>query len=208
MQTTMTEANPTTSLVKKAKRGDRAAFDALTSALRVRLEPFLRSRIRAHLRHQLDVEDLVQETFTRAFQSMDRFQGNDGDSFDGWVTGIGKKVLLKAIEKGGRWQPLKLERESTTDAPSPSKAMRREERFQQLEKSMRALSADHQEVVRLARIDGLSIEEVASRMNRSPDAVKKLLWRALKELKKTFGDTESLHLPPRHLKPRGGRSGD
>jgi RNA polymerase sigma-70 factor (ECF subfamily) len=186
MQTLMTEADPTTSLVKKAKHGGRAAFDALTIALRERLESFLRSRIRSHLRHQLDVEDLVQETFTRAFQAMDRFQGNDGYSFDGWVTGIGKKVLLQAIEKSRRWQPLKLERDSTADAPSPSKALRREERFEQLENSLRALSADHQKVIRLARIDGLPIEEVARCMNRSPDAVKKLLWRALKELKKTW----------------------
>jgi RNA polymerase sigma factor (sigma-70 family) len=86
--------------------------------------------------------------------------------------------------------------------------MRRNERFEQLERCMRTLSTDHQEVVRLARIDGLPIREVARRMNRSPEAAKKLLWRALKELRKTFRDTESLHLPPRTLKPPGDTSGD
>ena len=32
-------------------------------------------------------------------------------------------------------------------------------------------------------------------MNRTPNAVMKLLTRALKNLKDSFGDTESLHLP-------------
>jgi len=208
MQALMTYVDPTASLVRKAKEGDRTAFDRLASALRERLETFLRGRIKVHLRHQVDVEDLVQETLARAFQSMARFDGQDVDAFDGWVIGIGKKVLLKAIEKGGRSMPLRLEHDPAADAPSPSKALRRNERFEQLERSLRALSADHQQVVRLARIEGLSIDEVARRMDRSPAAAKKLLWRALKELRRAFGDTESLNLPPRRLKPGGEACGD
>jgi hypothetical protein len=40
-------------------------------------------------------------------------------------------------------------------------------------------------------------------MKRSPNAVKKLLARALAELKQGFGDTESLHLPERRLNVKG-----
>jgi hypothetical protein len=36
-------------------------------------------------------------------------------------------------------------------------------------------------------------------MGRSPDAVTHLLLRALDKLRESFGDTESLHLPPRSL---------
>ena len=36
-------------------------------------------------------------------------------------------------------------------------------------------------------------------MGRSPDAIKQLLYRALKQLKHSFGDTESLNLPDRTL---------
>jgi RNA polymerase sigma factor (sigma-70 family) len=77
--------------------------------------------------------------------------------------------------------------------------MRREERWERLEKSLAALSPDHREVIRLARIEGLEVREIAARMGRTPSAVKNLLLRALKELKRSFGDTESLRLP-------GGRS--
>jgi RNA polymerase sigma-70 factor (ECF subfamily) len=208
MQTLMPETGPSKSLVEKARQGDRAAFEALAAAMRGQLESYLRGRIRSHLRHQLDVEDLVQETFARALESMDRFEGSDDGAFAGWITGIGKKVLLKAIEKSGRARPLKLERDPIAAAPSPSQALRRDERLEHLERCLGALSADHQEVVRLARLDGLPLEEVARRMGRSPAAAKKLLWRALKDLKQTFGDTESLHLPPRPLGPEGRPHGD
>ena len=66
-----------------------------------------------------------------------------------------------------------------------------------------------QDVARLlARIDGLSIEEVARRMNRSPNAVSHILLRALRKLRESLGDTESLHLPDRRFAREEGGDGD
>lgn len=54
-------------------------------------------------------------------------------------------------------------------------------------------------MIRLARIDGLKVAEIARRMGRSPGAIHQLLARAMDELKRRFGDTESLSLPERIL---------
>ena len=62
-------------------------------------------------------------------------------------------------------------------------------------------------MIRLCRIEGLPIEEAARRMNRSASAVKMLLWRALRELKGRFGETESLNLPDRRLESEGESDG-
>ena len=72
--------------------------------------------------------------------------------------------------------------------------MRREERFTRLRKAIDNLSPDHRTVILLSRIEGLMIREIATRMGRSQSAVKNLLLRALRELKKSFGHTDSLHL--------------
>ena len=69
---------------------------------------------------------------------------------------------------------------------------------------MDGLSPDHRKVIELARLEGLKIQDIARRMQRSPGAVKQLLSRALDQLKSRFGDTESLNLPGRALKARGG----
>ena len=81
------------------------------------------------------------------------------------------------------------------DGPSPLTLLGRKERFERLEEALAKLRPDHRDVVRLARIEGLTTHEIADRMERSPGAVKVLLFRALRELKKKFGETESLHLP-------------
>jgi RNA polymerase sigma-70 factor (ECF subfamily) len=208
MKTLMAEPAPSESLVQNAKAGDRAAFDALGRACRGRIASFLASRIRPHLRRRIDLDELVEETLARAFESLERFHGEDLDSFFAWVTGIARNVLLKAVEKLGADHPLRIEREPAAAGPSPSKALRRDERFDRLQHAVNALSGDYREVIRLARIEGLPLEKVAERMNRSPEAVKKLLWRALKELRKAFGDTESLHLSPRKLDPGGNGRGE
>ncbi len=52
------------------------------------------------------------------------------------------------------------------------------------------------------------MREIAERMNRSEEAVRQLLARALKKLKAGFGDTESLHLPDSSLtKGEGNNAG-
>ncbi len=64
---------------------------------------------------------------------------------------------------------------------------------------MKALSPDYRVVLRLSRMDGLSIKEIANQMGRSESAVKNLLLRATKQLRQSFGDTESLNLRNGHL---------
>lgn len=91
----------------------------------------------------------------------------------------------------------------TTDVPArdatPSKEVRRNERFDRLEEAINRLSPDQREALKLARLEGVKVREIAVRMNRSTKAVYALLSRALVELKESFGDTESLHLPDRIL---------
>jgi RNA polymerase sigma-70 factor (ECF subfamily) len=92
--------------------------------------------------------------------------------------------------------------------PSQSKNLRRRERFERLKGSLAALSPDHRQVILLARVERLSIEDVARRMDRSPEATRQLLWRAMKQLKASFGETDSLHLPPLNLESRSGPDGE
>ena len=84
---------------------------------------------------------------------------------------------------------------------TPSRHQRRDERFERLKPALNQLSKDHREVITLSRIQGLPTTEVAIRMNRSVEATYQLLWRATKQLKEVFGDTESLRLPVFGVRP-------
>lgn len=63
-------------------------------------------------------------------------------------------------------------------------------------------------MIRLARIEGLKIQEIAERLGMSRDSVKHLLARALASLRAGFGDTESPDLPDRRLRFDGEDHGE
>jgi RNA polymerase sigma-70 factor (ECF subfamily) len=200
MEGTMAAEDRIQILVDQARQGDRAAFDDLVHGYRDRLKSMIHSRLGVHLRQTLDAEDILQESFLWAFRSLPRFQWRGENSFYRWLCSIAEHVILKAANRRERDHKLPLACEPPGDEVSPSKVMRRNERFDRLQGSFDDLSSDYREVIMLARVEGLRIAEIARRMNRSQEAVKKLLRRGLKKLREGFGETDSLHLPDRSLK--------
>lgn len=198
MQASMTEPKLTPSVVRAAQTGDRAAFDALAKAFEGRLRAFVVSRIPVG-GGTLDADEILQDTLVRAFGSIRSFRGSDADSFRRWLTGVANKAVLRALENGRRHRTLELPTQLPADADSPSRALRREERFDHLQSALDTLGADHREVIRLTRIEGLSLQETGYRMGRSAEAVRKLFWRALQQLRLRLSNTASLHLPDRRL---------
>jgi RNA polymerase sigma-70 factor (ECF subfamily) len=205
MEAVATET-PIRELVEKARAGDRAAFDDLVRRFEERLRDQVRSRMGSRLRARTTPEDLVQDAFAVAFETIGKFTWRGEESFYRWLGSIAEHLIWSLSQKKA-WGEISLTREIAGSGPSPSAHVRRDERFERLEKALESLSADHRRVVTLARLEGLKVKEIAARMGRSPAAVKKLLARALLRLRESFGDTESLHLPDRRL-PSSGEADD
>ena len=195
----MAESPSTRVLVDRAQKDDRAAFDRLAAAHEDRLRRFIASWGKLHIGPGIDADEIRQETFARAYQSIARFQCQGEGSFFGWLCGIAKHVLLKAAEKSRRQERLETGVEVPATGTSPSESLRREERLERLQRSIDDLPPDYRRVIQLSRIEGLKIEEVARRLGRSRHSVKHLLARALERLRAGFGETDSVHLPDRGL---------
>jgi RNA polymerase sigma-70 factor, ECF subfamily len=191
-------------LVRKAQKGDRAAFDQLFERYRAGVRTHLEIRLREPMRRKLDVDDLLQETFLRALQKIGSFEWQGEDSFLRWLRGIGANVVLQAAGRLARDAMLALDPAVPAGNLSQSTALRRQERFDRLQKALDKLSPDHRKVVLLARVERVPISEIALRMDRSPGAVSHLLMRAVQKLREAFGQTDSFHLPDRDLVDRGG----
>ncbi len=82
-------------------------------------------------------------------------------------------------------------------SPPPSKAVRRDGRFEHLRHFMRVLSPDHRKELFLVCVRDIPIKDVAQRKEGSPEAVSMLLYPALRQLKTAFGTSKSPHLPDR-----------
>jgi RNA polymerase sigma-70 factor (ECF subfamily) len=200
----MTAEETTRSLVEEARGGSRAAFEKLAAASRGRLLALVEARLGRALRARLAAEDVVQETFLRAFRSLERFEPAGEDSFCRWLGGIAAHVIQEAARREKRDLIVPLLDEVPAGGPSPSKTAARGERFERLQAALDTLSPEHRQVILLARVERLPMTEVARRLERSPQAASQLLWRALGKLKEAFGATDSFHLPPRRLEVKGG----
>ena len=137
----MVAPNTTESLVRRAKDGDRAAFEALTESCGDRLESTVRSRIGPTIKGRIQVEDILQETYLRAFQSVDRFQLRTDDSFYHWLCGIAEHLIWNVAQKRGGTE-LHLVHDVVSDDASPSKGLRREERLTRLKAALDHLSRE------------------------------------------------------------------
>ncbi len=202
-----------------AQEGDPVAFRRLVEPHLARLESLIRLRIGSRLRQRLDAEDVVQETLLKAHGALGTFEWRGASSFFQWLSsiaentlrdlerlhllsgkaGAGREVPLSKPVVGGEGAPRTLADLLASSGVSPSKAMRRDERFERLERSLDQLPAEQRDALVLARVQGVSIEEVARRMGRSRGAVSMLILRALRKLEEVFGQTDSLHLPDRSL---------
>jgi RNA polymerase sigma-70 factor (ECF subfamily) len=189
-------------LLERARGGDREAFEGLVSPLRVELLQRIRLKIGASLRENLEPEDVLQEVQLRALHSISRFRWQGDGSFEAWLDGIAANFILHSAKAHRRRREFQIVREPCASDPSPSHKERRNERFERLKKSVEELPEDYRVAMRLSRIEGLSIRDTAKRMGRSESAVKNLLFKAMKRLRESFGDTESLTLPDRHLGER------
>jgi RNA polymerase sigma-70 factor (ECF subfamily) len=169
-------------LVSRARNGDRGAFERLVEANRARLEAL----------------DVVQETHLQAFRSIGSFRWQGKQSFVRWLGGIAEHVIRKEYRGLEQRRRVRLE-PRRAEQSTPSKNLRRRERFDRLEKALASLSDDHRQVIILARIERLRVKEIARRMERSESAVRNLLLRALRELQRSFGDSECFRPHPESL---------
>ena len=191
----MLEQNTTLELVRRAQKGERVAFEELVAPIADRVLNAIRLGMGERLKGRVEPEDVLQDTFLRAWRSIERFEWQGQESFRRWLEGVASNLLLEAGKRETRHEVLEIPHEPQADQVSPSHHQRRKERFDRLQGCVSRLSPDQQTAVRLSRFEGLKIREVADRMGRSEAAVKSLLLRAMKELRGSFGDTESLGLP-------------
>ena len=199
----MVESSPLQLLAERAIAGDRNAFDELVrhceGRLRTSIERQLDGNRQAH-----EVDEILQETFALAFEALGRFEWRGDASFSAWLARISRNVLIDRAKDSRRSRYLELPDQVDASDVSPSRRLRRGERFDRLEEAIRQLPPDYREVIRLSQDERLKVREIALQMERSEYAVKHLLARALRKLRETFGDTESLHLPERPLRWEGG----
>jgi RNA polymerase sigma-70 factor, ECF subfamily len=181
----MTGCNDENSLIAACRAGRTEAFGVLVQRYQDRLYPtMLRLTGSAD-----DALDLLQDAFLRAFEKLDRFQGES--SFYTWVYRIAVNLALSGRRRrrvtarlgigGGRGEPLDPQDDSSLS--DPTLPLERAERDDLIQSALNSLADDHRAVVVMKEFDGLRYEEIAAILNVPVGTVRSRLHRARLDLR-------------------------
>jgi RNA polymerase sigma-70 factor (ECF subfamily) len=187
-----------------ARGGSASALGQLLDLYRDYLALLARLQIGRRLQSKVDASDLVQETFLQAHEHFAHFRGNTEGELVSWLRQILATTLANLVRHycGTRRRDVRLERELAAELDessraldrslvarhsSPSQRAARREQAVLLANALAKLPTDHREVIVLRHLEGLTFPEVARRMGRTVDSVKKMWTPALARLRSALG---------------------
>jgi RNA polymerase sigma-70 factor, ECF subfamily len=185
---TVTPAFDESALVVRAKAGDEEAFSELVRHYDRRVYRMAKQITQ----NDDDAEDVLQETFLKAYTHLDDFQGNS--KFYTWLVRIAVNEALMKLRKrrSDRTVPLdepidtgedEMVREIAVWDENPEESYSRDELGEILDQAIQSLKPAYRTVFILRDIEEMSIEETAEALGLSISAVKSRLLRARLQLR-------------------------
>jgi RNA polymerase sigma-70 factor, ECF subfamily len=129
-----------------------------------------------------DVDELVQDTFVRAFNSLDGFRGDS--SFRTWLFTIQRRLLLdrRRSEKRRRDKDELQEDDASTEYDALDSVVA-DETQQRLHAAVKRLSPTQREVFSLRIADGMSYKEIAETVGTTEGAARVHYHNAMRAVK-------------------------
>lgn len=182
------EAFDESSLVERSRAGDDRAFTDLVRRYERKIY-----RLAKHItQNDEDAEDVLQETFLKAYEHLGEFQG--ASKFYTWIVRIAVNESLMKLRKRKSDRTVSLDesidtgeetvvREIAVWEDNPEQRYSQDELRDILEKAIDSLRPAFRTVFVLRDVEELSTEETASLLNLSIPAVKSRLLRARLQLR-------------------------
>jgi RNA polymerase sigma-70 factor (ECF subfamily) len=174
-------------LVERARNGERDAFRELVE----RYQRKIAALALGMLRSRDDALDVVQETFTKAYQNLDRFKGDSG--FYTWLYRIAFNLCVDhqrreakeahvPLEVDDRGEPAALVPDDGHRSDQPYEGARDAEIGRRLRAAISELTPDHRAVILLREVEGLSYAEISEVLQCPKGTVMSRLHYARRQL--------------------------
>ena len=186
-------------MVTSASRGDKTAIASLYQRLLPQFRAFVSLQMGPVVRAKETPTDIAQSVFGEILQDLDRFDYQGEAAFRKWLFTRGMhKIMDRCRYHGAQKRDAGREvppdpggdEEDGQDAVldcymsvcTPSRVAIGHEDMERVEQAFEELPEEYRDVILKARIMGMSSEEIAADMGRSPSAVRALLHRAIGRL--------------------------
>jgi len=180
---TMTEREKDHSLVQRVQRGDKVAFEMLFTKYQRRVSRLVSRFVRS----DAEVEDIVQESFIKAYRALGSFRGDS--AFYTWLYRIAVNTAKNYLVASSK-RPISLtqfeknddddfeEDHFMSDAATPESELITKQIAETVNKTMNELPADLREAIMLREIEGMSYEDIADSMGCPIGTVRSRIFRA------------------------------
>jgi RNA polymerase sigma-70 factor (ECF subfamily) len=181
-------------LVRLAQQGDKRAFEALV----VKYQRRIARHVARYVKRAADVEDVVQDTFIRAYRGLASFRGDS--AFYSWLYRIATNVALNSVTRNS--SPLLLlddapeERADAfepgiSDGETPERSLMARQIAEAVERAVSRLRPDLSEPLMLYEVEGKSYADIAGMLGIPIGTVRTRIFRArefiAKRLEPTLG---------------------
>jgi RNA polymerase sigma-70 factor (ECF subfamily) len=174
--------------ISKALNGDEKAYEALLK----RYRHGIYNMIYQMIKNREETEDLVQETFIKAFKSLDSY--NDSFAFSTWLYKIAfnhcidsirkKKLKTLPLDKPIDLKEGQVRHEIRDETTSPEGSFLFMERKKRIQHTIESLPKKYKEAIILRHQEDKSYEEISEILNIPLGTVKARIFRAREMLKK------------------------
>jgi RNA polymerase sigma-70 factor (ECF subfamily) len=166
-------------VIDRVREGD-------TDAFRLLVERHSRAIFRLAFRltrNETDADDVVQETFLRAYRNLKRFDGRS--SFSTWAHQIATNCALDLLRRHRRnpTEELDDERPVADTRSSQERLVLKVGLAQALEHGMKALSGNERTAFVLRHYEGMTIDEIGRVLGTETNATKHTIFRAVRKLR-------------------------
>lgn len=128
-----------------------------------------------------EIEDLVQETFIKAFRAVDGWRGDA--SFRSWLFRIGANLRKDLYRRERGRQVVELEDADLADTADPGAEAEASETARRIEGGVTELPKLQREVFLLRAQQGMEYDEIAAALGTTPGAARVHYHHAVKRLK-------------------------
>jgi len=185
----------TAALVERAKGGDVAAFEALVGIYKDRIYTYV-SRM---CHNPVEAEDITQDTFIRAYQSLANFRG--ASSFQTWLYRRASNLVIDSVRRQKRRDSgnVSLDAPVVTDDGELNRQLADERRGpedlaassvvrEEVQKAIAQVSPKLRPVLVMYDLQGLSYQEISEILGCPLGTVKSRLFNARSQLKQLLED--------------------
>ena len=174
--------------VSRAKGGDQDAFRLLVER---HSRPIFRVAYRM-TGNEHDADDVVQETFLRAYRQIENFE--ERANFSTWLHRIAINCSLDLLRSRGRHdryhaggvEDEEMSRTLATDQPQPDRLALSSELQKHVIAALDRLSGNERTAFVLRHFEGMPVEEIGRTLGIQVNAAKHTIFRAVKKLRESL----------------------